>query len=127
MKFRDLFRPSKQKQVGRVIEAKWDSEVGGIRFRILFEPSGRRIGGICRAGADPVSGRFTSELELRSRLPKFKEMKVFESSIGGDPNTMSAEEFAKMKIEINLSDSSIGYQTGSPKPDINSFISKSFR
>ena len=69
MKFSDLLPGRVKRQVGRVTRAEWDQAERGIRFTIQFEPSGRRVEGVCRAGHDPVSGSFVAERDLRAKLP----------------------------------------------------------
>jgi hypothetical protein len=127
VKFADLLGTRENKQVGKVVDAFWDPGEHGIRFTILFEPSMRRVKGVCRAGDDPVSGKFISEQDLRAKLSRFKGIPVHENPLGGDPNTMSLEEFRAMKIELSFSNLSIGYQSPSRKVGANSFISRLFR
>ena len=127
MRFAELLGSRENKKVGQVIDAFWDPGEHGIRFTIQFEPSMRRIKGICRAGNDPVSGKFISEQDLRAKLSRFKDIPVYENPLGGDPNTMTPEEFRALKIELSFSSLSIGYQTPSRKISANSFISRLFR
>jgi len=127
MRFSDFFRTRSRKQVGRIVEAGWAPAEHGIRFTILFEPSNRRIQGVCRAGNDPVTRTFVSERDLMAKLPDFKNLKVYESPLGGDPNTMSPEEFREMKIELSLSNLTVGYQGADRPLSANSFISRLFR
>ena len=127
MRFSDFFPTPSRKLVGRILSAEWDEAEHGIRFQILFEPSGRRIEGVCRAGQDPVSGAFISERELKAKLPQFKELQVYENALSGDPNTISPSEFEKLKIEISLTNLTLGYQGVAPKPDANSFIARMFK
>ena len=127
MKFSDLLPNSSPKPVGRVIDAQWDASERGIRFTIQFQPSGRRISGLCRAGNDPVSGTFIGETELRNQIPRFKDLVVYENPGYGDPNKLPPEEFQKIKIEFNLRNLNLSYQSPGRKIDTNSFLSRIFR
>ncbi|MCG3199230.1 MAG: hypothetical protein HUU16_15295 [Candidatus Omnitrophica bacterium] len=127
MRFSDLLPGFTPKVVGRVIEAEWDAAEGGIRFIIRFDPSGRLLHGVCRAGSDPRTGSFLSESELRSKLPRFRDLVLHEHPTGGDPNTLSTEEFRKLSIEFSLSTFSLGYRPTQPPVSVNSLLSRALR
>lgn len=127
MRFKDLLKSNQPKPVGRVIQADWDASEHGVRFAIRFEPSGRTLSGICRAGADPVSGTFVSETDLRGKIPRIRDLVIYEDPASGDPNTLSTEDFSKMKIRFSFSNLTLSYQSSGFSPDSNTFISHIFR
>ncbi|GMV67290.1 MAG: hypothetical protein KJ050_04155 [Candidatus Omnitrophica bacterium] len=127
MRFRDLLPAFQPRPVGRVVQADWDAGEHGVRFTIRFEPSGRTLNGLCRAGADPVSGAYLSEADLRGKIPQIRNLEIYEDPAGGDPNTLSSDDFRKMKIRFSLSNLSLSYQSTSPAPDTNTFISRILR
>ncbi len=127
MRFRDLIPGFQKKQVGSVIQADWDPNVRGIRFTIRFEPSGRTLQGVCKAGMDPSTGAFISETDLRAKLPQLRDLPIYEHAACGDPNTLSAEDFRKMKIQFSISNLAFSYHSEAKPLDANTFISKAFR
>jgi len=127
MRFLDLVGGKQPKVVGSVTQAEWDPSEHGIRFMVQFEPSGRRLQGVCRAGSDPLTGTFITETEMRAKLKRFREIKVYEDKTGGDPNTMSAEDFKKLTIEFSLSTLSMAYRPPSRPITSNSFLSRILR
>jgi len=127
MRFSDLLPRSGRKQVGKVVSAVWDDAEKGVRFSIRFDPSGRKVNGLCRAGNDPTTGSFVAERDLKAKIPDFLSLKVYENASGGDPNTMSAEDFRKLKIELSLSDLRVSYRSPERVMDTNTFLSRIFR
>jgi hypothetical protein len=127
MRFSDLLPSQGPKAVGRVVEAHWDPSERGIRFTIQFHPSDRRVSGVCRAGSDPQTGTFIGESELRAQIPRFKDLVVYENPGYGDPNKLSPEEFQKIRIEFNLRNLNLTYQSPGRRIDANTFLSRIFR
>ena len=127
MRFRDLIPGFQKKQVGSVIQADWDPTERGIRFTIRFEPSGRTLQGVCKAGMDPSTGTFISETDLRAKLPSLRGLAIYEHALSGDPNTFPTEDFKKMKIQFSLSNLAFSYQSETKPVDANTFISRAFR
>lgn len=127
MRFRDLIPGFQKKQVGSVIQAEWDSLERGISFTIRFEPSGRTLQGVCRAGMDPSTGSFVSEADLRAKIPHLLNLPIYEQATSGDPNTFSTSDFQKMKIHFSLSSLAFSYHSQSRPMDANTFISKALR
>jgi hypothetical protein len=127
MRFSDLLPGFQKKQVGRVLRADWDSAEHGIRFTLVFEPSNRTLEGIVNSGADPTTGVFITESELRSKLRQVQDLKIFEHPTSGDPNTFSNEDFRSMKIEFSLSNLSLGYRATAPPVTANTFLSRILR
>lgn len=127
MRFSDYLPAFSHKVVGRVVAAEWDTAEGGIRFTIRFDPSGRSLHGVVRSGSDPRTGTFISEAELRAKLPRFRELVLHEHPTGGDPNTLSAEQFAQVSIEFSLSSFSLGYRPAQPPVTVNSLLSRALR
>jgi hypothetical protein len=127
MRFRDLLPHFQGKSVGRVIQADWDPAEHGIRFTIRFEPSGRTLQGTCKAGVDPATGTFISETDLRAKIPKLRDLPIYENATSGDPNTLSVEEFRKMKIHFSLSNLNFSYHSETRQLEINTLLSRSLR
>lgn len=127
MKFSNLLPGAGKKQVGKVVSAEWDDGEKGVRFAIRFEPSGRKVTGVCRAGSDPTTGAFVAERDLKAKIPDFLNLKVYENATGGDPNTMSADNFRKLKIQLSLSDLRVSYDSPGRVMDTNTFLSRMFR
>jgi hypothetical protein len=127
MRFSDLLPGGGRKQVGRIVSAEWDEAEKGVRFAIRFEPSGRKVTGVCHSGSDPTTGSFVAERDLKAKISEFLNLKVYENASGGDPNTMSAEDFRKLKIELNLSDLRVSYRAPERVMDTNTFLSRMFR
>ncbi len=127
MRFRDLIPGFQKRQVGSVIEAEWDATQRGIRFTIRFEPSGRTLQGVCKAGVDPSTGTFISETDLRAKMSALRGLPIFEQATSGDPNHFSVEDFRKMKIQFSLSNMNLSYRSDAQPVDANTFISKAFR
>lgn len=127
MRFRDLIPGFQKKQVGSVIQAEWDSLERGISFTIRFEPSGRTLQGMCKAGMDPSTGTFVSESDLRAKIPHLRDLPIYDHATSGDPNTFSTSDFQKMKIQFSLSNLAFSYHSETRPMDANTFISKALR
>jgi hypothetical protein len=127
MRFRDLLPASEPKQVGRVVSAAWDEARHGIGFRVQFDPSGRILDGFLRAGVDPVTGNFVSETDLRAKLSALQGLGIYENATGCNPNTLSSEDFRKLKIEFSLSNLRFSYRPPDRPLETNTFLSRILR
>ena len=127
MRFFDLLPSGAKHQVGQVIAAEWDPVQRGIRFVIQFQPSSRKLEGFCPAGHNPSTGNYIAEADLKSKIADFIGLPVYEHALGGDPNTLSVEDFKNLKIELTLSDMHLSVRPSTRPVDTNTFISRIFR
>ncbi len=127
MRFSDLLPGSAKHQVGQVISAEWDSGQNGIRFVLQFSPSARRLEGFCPSGHNPTTGKYIAEEDLKKKVNDFLGLPVYEHALGGDPNTMSPEDFKNLKIELTLTDMHLSVRPTTRPVDSNTFISRIFR
>ncbi|MBE7559043.1 hypothetical protein HS125_08875 [bacterium] len=109
-----------------MLSAEWNDEEQGIDLVLVFEPSGVRLRGQCRAGTDPETGHTVSPAGLKAQLPKIRSMKVYwngpASEVGFDPARLR-----NLVIHLDLAGSQLGVREGPAGPDANAFLSRILR
>ena len=64
---------------------------------------------------------------LKEKVKDFLGLPVYEHALGGDPNTMDAQDFKELKIELTLSDMHLSVKPKTRPVGTNTFISRLFR